>query len=106
MGGLHSVHQQFQFRQLKQPGTDEVAVLRAFDADDVQAEVHEQLDIAVHIFPGGLDAMSLPKTENIPRQLRSGAHLSASGEVVAIGEFGSADRFAYWSSSISKTLLV
>lgn len=44
---------------------DEVAVLRAFDADDVQAEVHEQLDIAVHIFPGGLDAMSLPKTENI-----------------------------------------
>lgn len=64
-GGLHSVHQQFQFRQLKQPGTDEVAVLRAFDADDVQAEVHEQLDIAVHIFPGGLDAMSLPKTENI-----------------------------------------
>ena len=59
MGGLHSVHQQFQFRQLKQPGTDEVAVLRAFDADDVQAEVHEQLDIALHIFPGGLDAMSL-----------------------------------------------
>ena len=65
VGGLHSVHQQFQFRQLQQPGADEVAVLRTFDADDVQAEVHEQLDIAVHIFPGGLDAMSLPKTENI-----------------------------------------
>ena len=47
-----------------------------------------------------------PKSGEYPRQLHSGTHLSASGEVVAIGEFGSADRFAYWSSSISKTLLV
>ena len=65
VGGLHSVHQQFQFRQLQQPGADEVAVLRAFDADDVQAEVHEQLDITVNILPVGLGAMCLPKAENI-----------------------------------------
>ena len=65
VGGLHGVHQQFQFRQLQQPGADKVTVLRAFDADDVQPKFHEQLDIAVDVFPVGLDAMSLPKMENI-----------------------------------------
>lgn len=65
VGGLHSVHQQFHFRQLQQPGADEVAVLRAFDADDVQAEVHEQLDIAVDVFSAGMDAMGFPKAEDV-----------------------------------------
>ena len=65
VGGLHSVHQQFQFRQFQQPGADEVAVLRTFDADDVQAEVHEQSNIAVDVFPGGLDAVGCQKSQNI-----------------------------------------
>ena len=65
VGGLNGVHQQFQFRQLQQRGADKVTVLRAFDADDVQAEVHEQLDITVNILPVGLGAMCLPKAENI-----------------------------------------
>ena len=65
VGGLHGVHQQFQFRQLQQPGADEVAVLHISDADDIHAEVHEQLNVAVDVLPIAVDAMCLPKLQNI-----------------------------------------
>ena len=63
--GLHRVYPQLQFRQLQSPGSDEVAILHISDADDIHAEIHEQLDIAVHVLPVGLDAMGSPKPKDV-----------------------------------------
>ena len=57
VGGRHSVRQQLQFRQFKNTGTDEVAVLFAFHADNIVAGVQQELDISVHILPVGTDAI-------------------------------------------------
>ena len=61
----HSVRQQLQFRQFKNTGTDEVAVLFAFHADNIVAGVQQELDISVHILPVGTDARILPISQNV-----------------------------------------
>ena len=65
VGGRHSVRQQLQFRQFKNTGTDEVAVLFAFHADNIVAGVQQELDISVHILPVGTDARILPISQNV-----------------------------------------
>ena len=80
VGGLHSVHQQFQFRQLQQTGADGVAVLHTTDADNIHAEVHEQMDIAVDIFSVGLDVVGCP---NAPER-RAQTATNSIGSVVPI----------------------
>ena len=57
-------------------------------------------------FSGWLGCRGMPKIAEYLCRTHSGARPSVPKEVVAIGEFVSADRFACWSSSISKTLLV
>ena len=65
VGGRHSVRQQFQFRQFKNTGTDKVAVLFAFHADNIVASIQQELDISVHILPVGTDARILPISQNV-----------------------------------------
>ena len=65
VGGRHSVRQQFQFRQFKNTGTDKVAVLFAFHADNIVAGVQQEPDISVHILPVGTDARIFPISQDI-----------------------------------------
>lgn len=65
VGGRHSVRQQLQFRQFKNTGTDKVAVLFAFHADNIVAGVQQELDISVHILPVGTDARIFPISQDI-----------------------------------------
>ena len=65
VGGRHSVRQQLQFRQFKNTGTDEVAVLFAFHADNIVAGVQQEPDISVHILPVGTDARIFPISQDI-----------------------------------------
>lgn len=65
MGGLHSIYQQFEFRQFQQPGADEVTILCAFDADDIMAHVDQKLDIMMNTFSPCVDAVTFPKTQDI-----------------------------------------
>ena len=65
VGGRHSVCQQFQFRQFKNTGTDKVAVLFAFHADNIVASIQQEPDISVHILPVGTDARIFPISQDI-----------------------------------------
>ena len=65
MRGLHRVHQQFEFRQLKHPRADKVAVLNTFHTYDIPAHVNEELDIAVDALATSLDAFLLPILQDV-----------------------------------------